>query len=307
MKEKRNKTAIVILNWNSINDTVSCIQTIFRTQEESFDIIVVDNGSDNDTLRIINEQYPDIVIIENAKNLGFGGGMNVGLRYCYDKGYPTVLLLNNDTLFLQSGIITAYHSVLGKYPQIGALTAKVALDLNGEKLQREPITDTSTLSKILYKTFYPPYKMPVVTKSKQMNGYSLSFVPNIHGVAIGFRTEILDEIGYLNSDFFCYEEDRDFFIRIRDAGYELAVLNDYWIYHKWSGSTSRMSPFKMYYKSRNLWYMKNRYHSKRYILYAYLRLLGVAFKNHLVSYYLQGLRDGIKGITGDSFIIEKEE
>lgn len=123
----------------------------------------------------------------------------------------------------------------------------------------------------------------------------------IHGVALGFKASVLRKVGKFNRDFFCYEEDRDLLIRIRKAGYQLLTLPEYRIFHHWSSSTEQMSEFKMYYKSRNLWYMRNRYSSKRYVAYAFARLFGVAARNRLISYFVRGLRDALGGIRGNSF------
>lgn len=301
MKEDNTKTAVIILNWNGKRDTISCIHSIFESQDEAFDIIIVDNGSSDDSITILKKTFPTVIIIENKKNLGFSGGMNKGLNYCQKADYPFVLLLNNDTLFLQKGILSAYRTILEKHPEIGAVTARISIDKNGYHNQKEIIADSSTISKQLYTLFCPPYHPPLKSQTFISNDYSITYVPMIHGVAIGLRKDVIKQVKSFNEDFFCYEEDRDFLIRIRNLGFQLAILDDYWIYHKWSISSSQMSPFKIYYKSRNLWFMRHRYQSKRYIIYAYIRLFGVSFKNNLILYFYRGFKDALSGKIGNTF------
>ncbi|MFQ5753379.1 MAG: glycosyltransferase, partial [bacterium] len=102
---------IVILNWNGKNDTISCIKSIYNTQKESFDIIVVDNGSTDHSISEIKKTFPQVLTIKNKKNLGFAGGMNIGLEYCRQAGYLYILMLNNDTLMLQNNLLSAYQKV----------------------------------------------------------------------------------------------------------------------------------------------------------------------------------------------------
>lgn len=296
-----SRLAVVILNWNGKGDTLSCIESIHRTQEGEFDIIVVDNGSTDGSAKSISSRYPKIRIVRSPKNQGFAGGMNIGIETCIDLGYSKLLLLNNDTQFFQEGVLEAYNSVLERYPSAGAVTASIALNREGSIFQRELVADASLLKTLLLKIFCPPYPLPLRRDESFANGIRCRSVPMIHGVAMGIRTSVLNEVGKFDPDFFCYEEDRDLLIRITKANYKLLTLPNHWIYHKWSGTTEQISDFKMYYKSRNLLYMKSRYSSLRYVVYAYVRLLGVALKNKLTACFLRGIKDGFRGKKGNSF------
>jgi len=68
------KVSIIILNWNGLQDTLECLESVFKLDYPNFEIIVVDNGSTDDSVTVIRETYPQIILIENKENLGYTGG-----------------------------------------------------------------------------------------------------------------------------------------------------------------------------------------------------------------------------------------
>lgn len=92
------KVCIIILNWNGLEDTIECLESLKKITYPNYEVIVVDNGSEGDDVEVLRERYRDYIhIIQNEKNYGFARGNNVGIRYAMDKGTDYVLLLNNDT------------------------------------------------------------------------------------------------------------------------------------------------------------------------------------------------------------------
>ena len=93
------KVSIIILNWNSLDDTVHCLESLEKITYPNYDIIVVDNGSKGNDAEILREKFKGYIhIIENDKNYGFPEGCNIGMRYALKNSAPDyILLLNNDT------------------------------------------------------------------------------------------------------------------------------------------------------------------------------------------------------------------
>jgi hypothetical protein len=90
--------SIVILNWNSLEDTRECLQSLQHLMYSNRRILVVDNGSDGPEAAALRDEFDDSVsLIESKTNLGFAGGANLGIRHALDDGADYVLLLNNDT------------------------------------------------------------------------------------------------------------------------------------------------------------------------------------------------------------------
>ena len=92
------KVFIVILNWNGLEDTLACLESLEGLEYSNYEVIVVDNDSADGSEEVLRERYPQHIILQSGANLGFAGGMNVGLRYALAHGASYAWLLNNDTL-----------------------------------------------------------------------------------------------------------------------------------------------------------------------------------------------------------------
>jgi GT2 family glycosyltransferase len=96
MTESKPSVAAIVLNWNNYEDTVEVVAGLDAIGYENLTVIVVDNGStDNSTNRLENE-FPEVEFIYNRENLGFPGGNNIGIREALDRGFDYLWLLNND-------------------------------------------------------------------------------------------------------------------------------------------------------------------------------------------------------------------
>lgn len=96
---KQIKTGIIILNWNGLKDTLECLETVVKskTKEIELKIFVVDNASKKSPQAQIYKKYPQVIFMQNEKNLGFSGGNNTGIKKAFEEGCEYVVLLNNDT------------------------------------------------------------------------------------------------------------------------------------------------------------------------------------------------------------------
>ena len=94
------RVGIIILNWNGIADTVECLESVKKITYPKYDVVLVDNGSTGDDAEVLKEKYGDYIhLLCNSENLGFAGGVDVGLRYAMGTIHPAYfLLLNNDTV-----------------------------------------------------------------------------------------------------------------------------------------------------------------------------------------------------------------
>ena len=297
---KSNLMAIIILNWNGSDDTAACTSSVLRAGPNPDDIFIVDNGSSDGSISILSKKFPQIKnILALDNNRGFAGGMNFGLRKAVEMGYQYALLLNNDTLIIQPGVIGAYLSALQINDNVAVVSPRIVNNKNGTGEQKDLIVDSKGLKQLGYRFLYPPYSGNWNRNIQRTeNDLILEEVLMLHGVAIAVKLKVLQETGYFNDDFFCTEEDRDLMIRVRASGYKLLKIVNYWIYHRWSGTNLINSSFSIYHKTRNLWYMRNCYHSKRYIIFSYIKLFLVSIKNGQIKAFIKGLRDAFRGTIG---------
>ena len=124
------KVSIIVLNWNGLDDTIECLESLRDVTYPNYRVIVVDNGSAGDDVRILRERFEECAhIIANDRNYGFAEGNNIGMRYALDSFDPTyLLLLNNDTVvapdFLDKlfkvadSYRSAFKYLLHKFPRL---------------------------------------------------------------------------------------------------------------------------------------------------------------------------------------------
>ena len=92
------KVAIIILNWNRLEDIAECLESVKKTDYPNYEVVIVDNGSKDGSLEKLSKEFPEAIILKNKENMGFAGGNNVGMRYAINSGAKYMWLLNNDTV-----------------------------------------------------------------------------------------------------------------------------------------------------------------------------------------------------------------
>ncbi|NJN66746.1 MAG: glycosyltransferase family 2 protein, partial [Chloroflexaceae bacterium] len=120
------KVGLIVLTWNAAETAVECLKTVVEQQRAPDYMLVVDNASSDGTADRIAQEFPDIRLIRNPRNLGFSGGMNVGIRTLQDMPKPPdiVALLNQDTLLDHSWLGAIVAPFEGK-PHLGAVGSKI--------------------------------------------------------------------------------------------------------------------------------------------------------------------------------------
>lgn len=233
---------VVVLNWNGIEDTVECLGSLLKQTYQDFKIVVVDNGStDNSTtiLQDISKNNKNVKIIENVKNLGFAGGVNTGIRYGIDENFDAIALFNNDAVADKDWLLGLVNS-LKNHPEVAVAT--------GLLLHRDGKTIDSTGD------FYTSWGIPfprdrgVETNNAPQSGYVFSG----SGGGSLYRTSLLKEIGLFDENFFAYYEDVDISFRTQLAGYKIFYTNKSIAYHKQGASSSKIPGFTVYQTFKNL-------------------------------------------------------
>ncbi|HUD00723.1 MAG TPA: glycosyltransferase family 2 protein [Rhabdochlamydiaceae bacterium] len=236
------KLTVVILNWNGINDTLACLASL-----QNVDIVVVDNGSSDDSVAAIAQQFPGVVLLETGKNLGYAGGNNVGIEYALKLGADLVLLLNNDTIVDRHFIAALLKSaqehknvgIFGAYPL--RLSDPEKLDhLGGRWNSQKASFDLIGLG--ADKGF----------KTDQPLDY-------VCGCSILVRKEVFEAIGLLEPTFFLFWEEADFCMRAKKAGFDIGISYEATLLHKVSASFVGGAPHKTYFwwRGRCLWMERN--------------------------------------------------
>src|SRR4051794_1147786 len=92
---RRGTTYVLVLNWNGWRDTVESVRSAMRLKDRPSEILVIDNGSSDDSEERIRERCPETPFLQTGENLGYAGGNNMGIRHALSRGADYIWLLNN--------------------------------------------------------------------------------------------------------------------------------------------------------------------------------------------------------------------
>lgn len=282
--------SFVTVNYNGLNDTKALLSSIISHLEEiSYEIIVVDNGSKIDEAKILSAEYPNIVSIRSDCNLGFAGGNNLGIKR--SKG-AYIMLLNNDTLLLDSSIIKLTE-ILKRELSIAAVSPKIVFQKPEDTIQFAGFTELSKITIRNKAIGYGEYDAGQYNLIKE-TAYA-------HGAAMMINRDVIDKVGLMPEEFFLYYEEVDWCEKIKSNGYKIFYVPQVKIIHKDSQSTGQNSPLKKYYMVRNrlLFTKRNRKGATRVLSISYQ--IFIAVPKDIVCLLFAGKMDlakaAIKGVA----------
>lgn len=233
------KVVVVIPHWNGRKYLGKCLDSLLIQRLKS-EILVVDNGSTDGSLKILDTKYPNVIVIPQTKNLGFAGGVNVGIKQAMFDGAKYIALLNNDAV-ADSHWLECLVNELEVHPKVGITTCKL-LTADGSKLD-------STGD--MYTTWGLPY--PRGRDELVSNKYdSLTTIFAASGGASLYRVSMLKEIGLFDEDFFAYYEDVDLSFRAQLAGWKISYTPTALAYHQIGATSSKLKGFTIYHARKNL-------------------------------------------------------
>jgi O-antigen biosynthesis protein len=251
--------SIIIVNYNVKEFLQNLIHSIHKAAKNlTYEIIVVDNASDDGSVEFIREKFPEINLIANNENLGFSKANNIGLTVSKGK---YLLLLNPDTL-VREDTFTTMINFFENNPDAGLAGCKI-------------LNPDGTLQLACRRSFPGPWTSfckvtglsNLFPKSKIFARYNLSYldenqtyeVDAISGSFMMFPRKVYEKIGGLDEQFFMYGEDLDFCYRIQKAGFKVFYVHSTQIIHYKGESTKRSSldETKHFYNAMHLFVKKH--------------------------------------------------
>ena len=275
--------SIITINYNGLEDTCELIDTL-PVNDETLEVIVVDNNSTQDEATIIEKRYPQVLVIRSNKNLGFAGGNNLGIQAAHGKN---LFFLNNDTLLSpQVSDFKALINRLESSPNIGMVCPKIRFAWGNHPIQYAGYTP---LSRITLRNQSIGYG------EEDYGQYDTSYpTPYAHGAAMMVKREVIEKAGMMPECYFLYYEELDWSEMIRRTGYEIWYEPACTIFHKESQTTGRLSFLKTFYITRNrlLFAHRNIQGGTRFLTYFFL--LGIVTIKEILKYLCIGRFDLIK-------------
>ena len=219
--------AIIILNWNGKDDTHECLKSVLKLDYSNYQPIIVDNGSEDDSVQFFKQSFPDLLIIENGANLGFAEGNNRAITKAIEKEFEYILLLNNDAI-IDSQLLNSFIDVSKNNPHAGVFGAKIYY-------LSEPLKIWFAGGKILPDILRASHEyMGEIDNSGLLE--EVRPIDYACGCALFIKSDVIRKVGTLESKFFLMWEETDFCYRARRAGFECLFVPKALVWHKISAS-----------------------------------------------------------------------
>jgi len=221
--------SVTIVSYNTAHCIEKCLQSVLNQTDVDFEIIVVDNSSEDESVELL-KTYPDIHLIINSENIGFGAGHKKAFACCKGR---YVLILNPDA-FLGEGFLQTMTAYMDENPNIGISGSKITYGRG--KIDLQPKSD------------YP---------AQERAGVDFSHLPGtiawLPGACLFVRSSAFEQIGGFRENYFLFGEEIDLCLRIRQAGFSLGFNSDATVGHL-GGESYRHADYDnaMMHKSKSL-------------------------------------------------------
>jgi GT2 family glycosyltransferase len=223
------KTAIIILNWNSYEVIKECIRSLLAMEDDSAEILVVDNGSRDGSAEHLRATFPNVEVIASAHNLGFTGGCNLGMRRALERGADYVLLVNNDTV-VKPDFLMQLLAESERNPKAGMVSPKIYYFDDPDRIWWAG------------GTFSLWRGLPRHLGWKQKDGGQFEMIRTIDwatGCGLLLKSAALEEAGLFDEKIFANGEDLDLSLRMRRLGWQIRYTPAAQMWHKEGFSTRR--------------------------------------------------------------------
>ncbi len=232
---------IVVLNWNGIDDTERCVESLLSQSYQNYKILLIDNGSVNDSVprleKLVKDNSDKVNLLVQGKNLGFAGGVNSGIKYAIKHDFEAVALFNNDA--------TADKDWLKNLEK--NLTKDTSV-VTGLLLHADGKTIDSTGD------FYSSWGIGFPRNRDTLAAEAPKSGPvfSASGGSSLYKINLFKEIGLFDESFFAYYEDTDISFRAQLAGHKIHYTNDAIAYHEQGATSNKIPGFTIYQTFKNL-------------------------------------------------------
>jgi len=238
------RASIIIPNWNGLHLLRGCLDALRQQTCQDSEIIVVDNASTDGSVDALSTEYPEVRVLPQARNLGYTGGCNAGIREARGE---VVVLLNNDVEAAPDWL-EELLAALDRHPRAGSVASRMmfhhrrdTINAAGDLYRRSGVPD----SRGVWQPYGPPYD-----QETEVFGAS--------GGAAAYRAEMLRDVGLFEVAFFMWLEDVDLAWRAQLAGWRCVYAPRAVVYHR--GSATGGGALASYYVGRNtIWVIARNY------------------------------------------------
>jgi len=304
---------IIIPNYNGLENLKSVLESLKAQTIIDFGLIIVDNGSSDDSVKFTEENYKDAVIIANKTNLGFSKAVNLGIKYSLEKNNSEIIILLNNDVEVKNDFIEKGLDTFSKIKDAGFVAVKM---LNF--YYRDVIDDTGDFIR-------KNGGIPMARGHGEKDRGQYDKPEYVFGACAGaafYKSELFRNAGLFDEDFFAYLEDVDLSFRFQLAGYRCYYNPEIVCYHKRRETTSRFEGWETFYTEKNLVALRlKNYPFVLYLKYSplfflarirrFLKYLGGNYRRGTFSYavkgYLKGLSEIPKTLEKRKLVLKKRK
>ena len=237
VRHRRIGTSVIIVSYNGKEKLSTCLSSVLRTMPDDGEVIVVDNASSEGVAEMVEDRFPDVMLIRSRVNVGFGAGCNLGVRRA--KGVH-LAFLNPDTL-VADGWLEALVAPLHSQDKVGLVTAKILLLDQPDRLNACGCNVHLSGLALCRGLGHPGQRYSAADE-----------VAAVSGAAFAIRRDLFETLGGFDETMFLYMEDIDLSLRAKLAGWSTAYAPDAVVFHDYQ---LRITPLKVFWQERNRYLM----------------------------------------------------
>jgi GT2 family glycosyltransferase len=235
------RVSVIIPNWNGKELLGPCLASLYRQEFDDFETILVDNGSNDGSVSLVQKNFPQVTIIRLKENLGFSAAVNAGIAA---SSALYIALLNNDAL-VQPLWLKELVGALDAHAEVGSAASKILFF-------SDPTTVNSAGDEFSW--FGVAYQRRL-TRGDADHFNTPRYVFSACAAAALYRRELFTKIGFFDEDFFAYHEDVDLGFRAQLAGYRCLFVPTAIVHHKHRATSSRVPSLWFYLRERNKYFV----------------------------------------------------
>jgi hypothetical protein len=245
LKDHNFRVAVLIVAYNAaaqLKESLKCIN--WMRDSKRFEVFLVDNSDKEETGNLINKDFNWINYINSETNLGFAKGMDLAYEVSDKEYYDYYLVLNPDLQIDQETIIELI-SAIQKEKSLGIVAPKLESHSGIiEKSILKRLNSVRIIGNDIFKSL--PLTNPFSLDSYSNNS---KLVEAVSGACMLIKKEVIEKVGFFDTDYFMYYEDLDFCNRVKENGYQIKYISDLTAIHSVSSSSEEMD-------NKDLWRYK---------------------------------------------------
>jgi GT2 family glycosyltransferase len=241
----RQRLAAIVLNFQTPDETLLAVKALLQSDRRIDDLLVVNNESADASGAVhagLATLSPAVTVLHTGANLGFSGGMNVGIRAALDRGASHILLVNSDVI-VPPDCVGHLEAALASAPDAGIAGPVMLARTDPARVASLGISYSHATGRMRHHGFGASISDTNLSK--------IQAVDAVGGCVMLISRAVIDTIGRLDDEFFFSFEDVDFCLRAKRAGFASIIAGDARVYHEGHRSIGRTTPARLYFAARN--------------------------------------------------------